>query len=186
MPPIPAPYASTTAAAPSQWLIESDLDTLPRIPTVTLALIGVLGLVYLAELAFGFEPGASQSLRSLIALGGESRDLTVGQGEVWRLLTAVLLHASVQHLFGNCIVLLVAGVVLEQRLGSAWFAAIFLLGGVASSVASLVYGSPHIVSVGASGAIMAVLVATLVETFANETIYTSKNLRAWVMLTSVG
>jgi rhomboid protease GluP len=152
---------------------------------VSLALIGVLVLVYVGEWTFGFEPGAAQSLRSLVALGADSRDLAVGQGQMWRVVTAILLHASVAHLFGNCLALLVAGAMLERRLGGAWFAAIFTIGGLAGSLASLVYNPANMVGVGASGAIMALLVPALLEAYGHETVYTIKHARAWVLVTVI-
>jgi rhomboid protease GluP len=184
--PVPAMAVAAPTGSPHEWVIPSDDEALPQVPWLTFGIIALLAAVFIAQEAFGFEPGASQSLRSVIALGGDSRQLVFGQGQWWRPLTAVLLHGNVQHIFGNCIALLIAGVMLEKRLGRAWFAAIFVVGGIGGSLASLVWGSGDKVGCGASGAIMALMIPVLVETFGNATVYTPKRMRGWVLLTVIG
>jgi hypothetical protein len=60
---------------------------------------------------------------------------------------------------------LYGGRALEAMTGRLWFAAIFILGGLAGGAASLGGNAHNVVSVGASGAIMAVLAATYVLAF---------------------
>ena len=182
----PALAIAAPAGSPHEWVIPSDDEALPEVPWLTFAIIGLLAAVFVAQEAFGFERGASQSLRSVIALGGDSRQLVFGEGQWWRPLTAVLLHGNVQHIFGNGVALLIAGVMLEKRLGRAWFAAIFVVGGIGGSLASLVWGSGDKVGCGASGAIMALLIPVLIETFGNATIYTPRRVRGYVLLMVIG
>lgn len=184
--PVSALAIAAPAGSPHEWVIASDDEALPQVPWLTFGIIALLAAVFVAQEVFGFERGASQSLRSVIALGGDSRKLVFGEGQWWRPLTAVLLHGSIQHIFGNCIALLIAGVMLEKRLGRAWFAAIFVIGGIGGSFASLAWGSGDKVGCGASGAIMALLVPVLIETFGNATIYTPRRVRGYVLLTVIG
>jgi rhomboid protease GluP len=178
----PALAVDSPAPAAPDWVIASDPDRLPRLPLVTLGLIGLLALIFLGQQHWGFEPGELQSYRSLVAMGADRADLVLAQGQWWRVMTAMLLHGGVEHLVGNCVALLIAGLMLERRLGGAWFAAIFVLGGVAGSLASLVYNPEGTLSVGASGAIMALLVPCLIEAFGNETVYTPKRARLYVLM----
>ncbi|HEY4124716.1 MAG TPA: rhomboid family intramembrane serine protease [Rhizomicrobium sp.] len=105
-------------------------------------------------------PG-TPSLQTLVALGGAGQKLVFADGQWWRVFTAPLMHANVEHIVSNAIALLVAGWLLEPLIGRAWFAAIFFIGALAGSIASLAM-TDTIVSVGASGAIMALLAAVLV------------------------
>jgi rhomboid protease GluP len=173
---------SETESAPPPWAFDSGPVELPYIPLATLAIIALLTVIYLAEQAFGFEHGVQQTYRSLLAFGAVSGDLVLKGGQWWRPVTAMLLHGGVGHLVGNCVALLIAGMMLERRIGGVWFAAIFVLGGLAGSAASITSDPPATISVGASGAIMALLVPALIEAFGNETPYTPKIARSLVLL----
>jgi rhomboid protease GluP len=65
----------------------------------------------------------------------------------------------------NGIALYLAGVVLERLTGRAWLLALFAVGALCGSLMSLAINPPGIVSVGASGAIMALLAAACVCTY---------------------
>lgn len=81
---------------------------------------------------------------------------------LWTWVTSVFAHApfTFWHIFGNGIVLFFFGPVLERRIGSRRFAALFLVSGAVAGLAQvglgMVLGNPTSV-LGASGAIMAVL-----------------------------
>jgi rhomboid protease GluP len=73
-------------------------------------------------------------------------------GEWWRLLTNIFLHAGFMHLFANMTGLLFVGILLEPRLGKKSYSLIYLVTGIAASLTSLGLHNATI-SVGASGAI---------------------------------
>ena len=78
-------------------------------------------------------------------------------------ITHMFLHADVMHLAGNMVVLFIAGYTVEASLGSLGFLALFLLGGLGACVPELVAPPAHnVTSLGASGAISAVMAAYLV------------------------
>ncbi len=137
-----------------------------RAPWLTAAILAVLVAVFAAErqaaAVLGTAPGApgSPSLATLVALGGSSRVL-VESGQWHRLLSAPLLHAGAAHLMGNAAALVLAGWTLERLVGRAWMACIFAIGALGGSLASLALSPPATVTVGASGAIMALLAALL-------------------------
>ena len=91
----------------------------------------------------------------LLQWGGNLGELSL-HGQPWRLLTAVFVHASPQHIFGNMVLLLVSGSFLERKVGSVRFVLIYLATGLAGSLLSA-WAHPDIVSVGASGAIAGLL-----------------------------
>ncbi|MBK8024194.1 MAG: rhomboid family intramembrane serine protease [Chloroflexi bacterium] len=90
-------------------------------------------------------------------------------GEVYRLVTSMFLHASIYSTFGafalqnalhlifNMYILYMEGTRTEQIFGHLRFAAIYFLGGLAGSVLSTVLNDPSVYSLGASGAVFAVL-----------------------------
>ncbi len=139
-------------------------DPTVRRPTLTVAMLGALTVIYAGELvarpagARGFSPDTL----TLVSLGALDRGLAL-EGEWWRLLTAALLHASPLHLLMNALCLWMAGVVLEHLLGRAWLGALFVVGALGGSLMGLALNGAEGISVGASGAIMGLLAAALVS-----------------------
>jgi membrane associated rhomboid family serine protease len=135
-----------------------------RIPWFTLSLCGALTFRFMAELkaATDFSAPGSPGHFSLLALGASSRAQVLDQGEWWRLFTAPALHGSTEHLVGNLISLLLVGFLLEPLIGIGWFAAIYFVGAFSGALFSMLLNPPDVVSVGASGAIMACMAALYV------------------------
>jgi membrane associated rhomboid family serine protease len=98
-------------------------------------------------------------------------------GDGWRLLSSVFLHVGLVHLLLNMYMLLLVGRLAERWFGQAGTLAIYLLGGVWASYASAcwlgwkVVSDDHVgmvVSVGASGAIMALCGAVVVAAWLHD------------------
>ncbi len=137
-------------------------------PWLAYALLAVMLAVFCLEIAKSVTPTKSLfeiGVPTLMALGGGNRGLTMGQGEWYRLCSEIFLHGGALHLLFNGIAMVMAGWALENLVGRAWFGAIFVLGGLCGSLMSLALSAPEIVSVGASGAIMALLAAAYVCSF---------------------
>jgi membrane associated rhomboid family serine protease/tetratricopeptide (TPR) repeat protein len=140
----------------------------PGPPLATCGLFAAIALAFVAELALGLAPTqgtAGVAVLTLMALGGLSRSLVLEAGEWHRLLTAAFLHADLLHLVLNAAALYMAGPFLEGLLGRAWFLTLFLTGALGGSIASLALNSSEVLSVGASGAIMALCAAAFVSAF---------------------
>lgn len=138
-----------------------------RLPWFTFALSAVLVARFATELASATDwiGRGAPGHYSLLALGAADRDQVLGQGEWWRLFTAPFLHGSVSHLAGNLTTFLVVGFLLEPMIGIGWFAAIYFTGGIAGALLSVLLGPADALSVGASGAIMAMLAALFTLSF---------------------
>lgn len=80
----------------------------------------------------------------------------IAGGQVYRLVTAVFVHAGVTHLLFNMVALLVVGPPVEAALGRVRFSALYLLAGVVGFGFSFLLGPVNGLSVGASGAILGV------------------------------
>jgi membrane associated rhomboid family serine protease len=78
------------------------------------------------------------------------------QGRYWTLLTALFVHGSLLHLFGNMVFLFVFGGTLENNIGAPRHLAVFLAGGLTGFVLSLPFVAPNAGMLGASAAIFAV------------------------------
>jgi rhomboid protease GluP len=138
-----------------------------RLPWLTLGLLTLLIVIFIFEIRFAVTPGArlTPSVPTLFAFGALSRTAVLSGGEWYRLFTAPLLHASLAHITGNAIALLLGGILLERLVGRMWYFAIFSVGALCGSLASLVLGPPYLVSVGASGALMGMFAALFVCSF---------------------
>jgi membrane associated rhomboid family serine protease len=93
----------------------------------------------------------------------------VVHGWLWQLLTYSFLHAGIGHIFFNMLTLWFIGALLEQDRGTRWFVQLYFVGviGAALTTIALAYAgflhlSPTTATVGASGAIYALLVGVAV------------------------
>jgi rhomboid protease GluP len=108
----------------------------------------------------------SVSASDLVAAGGNFGPLTL-HGQSWRLLTSMFIHGGLLHLAGNLGSLFFIGMFLEAAIGRACFLACYLAGGLGASIASAKWHEST-VSVGASGAIFALVGVLLVLTLLNK------------------
>jgi rhomboid protease GluP len=81
----------------------------------------------------------------------------VAQGESWRLVSSVFLHAGITHLGFNMLSLYFLGSFVEEAFGRSRFLALYLLSGVSGGLAYLYFGGFNQPAVGASGAIFGLL-----------------------------
>jgi len=129
-------------------------------------MIGLILFVFAATFVFGLVVfgvwTGPVDIRVLYLLGMKS-NADILNGQVWRLFTAMFLHIGPTHLISNLIGLFMLGPIVEGHLGHWRFIAIYLLGGLFGSVASYAF-SPAL-SAGASGAIFALLGATVLYFF---------------------
>jgi rhomboid protease GluP len=139
-----------------------------RVAWLTLGMLAVLAAVFACEQIFAVDPPGQfmrVGIRTLIALGGSGREITASSGEWYRLLTAPLLHADPAHIALNGIALFMAGTILERLVGRAWLFSLFFIGALGGSLMSLALNPPRMISVGASGAIMAMFAAACAVSF---------------------
>jgi membrane associated rhomboid family serine protease len=134
---------------------------------VTRALIFINVAVYVAELLTG---GGVNGVNSVIyekgvlvtsAFTSSGEIVGLAHGDWWRLITSAFLHYGPFHLLLNMLALYWFGSLLEQRIGSGRFLALYLVSGLAGSAGALLW-SPNAATVGASGAIFGILGAGLV------------------------
>jgi len=81
----------------------------------------------------------------------------------WQLLTSGFVHADIAHLLFNCITFYSFGFALERVIGTGYFVALYFVGLLVSGVGTCIKhrDEPNYASLGASGAILAVLFASI-------------------------
>ena len=170
----PASYADPNPAAPPPGPISLRLPSSP--PTVTYSILGLTILVYLIQMAtpdFAIIHGYSYDMPS--ALGAKFNDL-IREGQLWRLLTPMLLHGSILHIGFNMYALFSFGVGLERRFGHGRFLLLYLLGGFAGNVLSfLITPAP---SVGSSTAVFALVAAEGIFLYQNRKLFGAETKNA--------
>jgi membrane associated rhomboid family serine protease len=127
---------------------------LRHLPIVTVLIIGLNALMFVAELLGG---DAFINRWSLIPA-----NITAGQGWI-TILTAMFMHAGWAHILGNMVFFWAFGPEIEDVMGPLRFASFYLLGGLAATAAQVVVDpGSTIPNLGASGAIAAVMGAFLI------------------------
>ena len=73
----------------------------------------------------------------------------------------MFIHASIPHIVGNMLFLLIFGLRAEEMFSLPEYLGIYFIGGLVGNVLSLAFG-PYFISVGASGAIFALFGACVI------------------------
>ena len=124
---------------------------------LTYIIIGVTSVVSLT--AMTNDPTGSELLQTLWL-----NKVAVAAGEWYRLFTVTLVHGGLVHLLLNMYALYLVGPLVEQIYGWKIFGLMYVLCALAGSVGSLLFGDPHVPSVGASGAIFGLFGVLLAAT----------------------
>lgn len=136
-----------------------------HIPTRRIPVINYL-LIVLNLLAFGFQYMLGANEEALVyqfALIPYQLTTGLSLGDISDIFTSMFMHAGIAHLGGNMLYLWIFGDNVEDRMGRGRYIFFYLLGGFAASLTHIITNpDSQIPTVGASGAIAAVLGAYLV------------------------
>ena len=123
-------------------------------PIVTLLIIGANVIVFLLELSGGDA--------FVLRWAAVPADIMAGR-HLFNIFASMFMHASWSHIIGNMIFLWAFGPEIEEAMSSWRYAVFYLIGGVVATLAQvLVDPSSTVPSLGASGAVAAVMGAFLV------------------------
>jgi rhomboid protease GluP len=120
-------------------------------PTYILIALNVAVYVYTSVAGGNF----LETSNDMILLYGQVNRLVIYYGWYWQLLTSMFVHASIAHLAGNMLFLLIFGLRGEEMFSLSEYLLVYLLGGLTGNLLSLVFLPLDVPSVGASGAIFA-------------------------------
>jgi membrane associated rhomboid family serine protease len=140
----------------------------------TMILIGINVAAFLLEVLTG--SGGLSSTGSTVFADGALCGNAIGEGgfcgggaiaesdggEWWRIVTSGFLHAGLIHLALNMFVLYVLGQVLEPAIGTPRFVALYFVSLIAGSLGALLLTAPDRFTVGASGAVYGLFIATII------------------------
>jgi rhomboid protease GluP len=135
--------------------------------TVVTPLLIVLNVVVFILMLF--DSGELRNPQTLIGWGANFAPRTTN-GEWWRVLSAIFVHAGLIHLLVTTAALVPLGLILERAVGPVAFAAVYVAAGVLANVVSL-WTTPALnVSSGGSGAMLGVyglLLASVIWSIVN-------------------
>ncbi|MHC3470234.1 rhomboid family intramembrane serine protease [Streptomyces sp. 7R007] len=148
------------AAARPRTLAGGTVTADPRL--VTKILVGANLAFFLVQLAVGdrFTDRLELIGQAYVPLLGGVEG--VAQGQWYRMLTAMFLHAGYVHILFNMLSLWWIGGPLEAALGRARYLALYVVSGLAGSALSYLLAAANQPSLGASGAIFGLFGATAV------------------------
>jgi rhomboid protease GluP len=133
---------------------------------VTQAIFGINVAVFIAMTLSGVSMLDNPSGQDLVRWGANFGPLTVS-GQWWRLLTCVFIHGGLLHIGFNMWCLWSLGRLAESVYGHWTFAGVYLISGLAASLASVIW-NPVGLSVGASGAIFGIAGALIASFYLGE------------------
>lgn len=149
-------------------------------PFMTYLLILVNILVFLFQLLLGSNNEAFVYQFALIPANVTS---LLSPGAIFNIFTSMFMHAGLAHIGGNMLYLWIFGDNVEDRLGSIKYLIFYIVGGVVASVTHIITNpNSQIPTVGASGAIAAVLGAYLVL-YPSQKVLTLIPLGLWLRMT---
>ncbi len=126
---------------------------------ITFVLVAINILVYVYTSWAG--GNAFVTSNSMVWQWGQVNGLVLYYGYYYQLLTSMFVHAGIIHLAGNMLFLVIFGLRGEEMFSLPEYLTVYILGGLAGNLLSLVVG-PDMISVGASGAIFALFGAVAV------------------------
>lgn len=118
-------------------------------PVITYALIALNIMVYLFMILYDVDGSYFTALANNYEF--------VQNGQLYRLLTSMFLHADIIHIGCNMYALYILGPQVERYYGKTKFLCIYLLSGILGSIFSCAFMSADTISMGASGAIFGLL-----------------------------
>ncbi len=144
---------------------------------LTHILIGINVLIFIVMSLTDF----SLTIPTLITFGAKY-NVAIADGEWWRFLSSMFLHANLMHITFNMLALNALGRDVEVFFGKRKFLLIYFTAGLFGSVGSFLMNDA--VAVGASGAIFGLLGANLYLLWLNPTLY--KKIYGFDMLVLLG
>lgn len=131
------------------------------IPIVTIVLIMINVLVYLAETA----AGGSMNTAVAVRFGALYTPYVIERGEWWRLFTSMFVHFGLSHIASNMLSLYVLGNTVEAYYGRVRFLILYLVSGLGGSILTILIdlqSTEFALNAGASGAIFGIMSAFVV------------------------
>ena len=141
-------------------------ERIRNLPVMTTGLIVINVLVFLAMEILG----DTQSTQFLYEHGGMYWPSVLEQGQWYRLVTHMFLHAGGEHLLNNMFMLGILGYQIEKNYGPIRYILTYFVSGIGGAVLSALFEmqmGEAAVCIGASGAVFGIFGAMLIMIFKN-------------------
>ena len=139
-------------------------------PIATYTFIGLCVLVFISDYFVKLYLAWQYNIEvDLLKIYGMKINEFIVQGQFWRLVTAIFLHADLTHIGFNMLALYIWGRHIETLYGRGRFIAIFFMSGILATAASFAFTANN--SLGASGAIYGLLGGLLYLRKYNKTLF---------------
>lgn len=135
-----------------------------KFPPLTLEIILITALVYVLQILSTTLIGSDLPYIYF----GKINELIL-QGQLWRLITPILLHGSLPHILSNMYALFIIGPSIERSYGPNRFLALYLLSGMFGNVFSFLFTLAP--SLGASTSIFGLVAAQAVYVYRNRVFF---------------
>jgi rhomboid protease GluP len=126
----------------------------------TYILIGLNIAIYIYGAIIG--GNAFTTPDSIVFQWGQVNGKILFEGAYWQLLSSMFVHATIVHLVGNMLFLLIFGLRGEEMFSLPEYLSVYLVGGLVGNILSLAIFDPFFISVGASGAIFSMFGACVI------------------------
>jgi rhomboid protease GluP len=175
--------SDSTPSARSGGFWSKSRDLRLRFPWLTLLLASLLVATYCLQVFADHSTPKHPFDPVLLAVGLKGEAVFAGQW--WRIVTAIFVHVDLYHLLSNLCFLLLFGSIAESVFQRAGYFALWLLTGIAGSMAQLVALSPQYYGFGASGVAFG-LVGALWAAYCLERVPSPTIKRRWTIVILLG
>ena len=172
--PVNEPKRTAVAAGTTSWQPPSPVRratvrvgfVASQYPVATFTMIGLCMAVYLAQVLTSSNPSDAlfNSTSGPLTVNGWLSNPLVAEGQWWRLITPMFLHANILHIATNMLSLFFIGPLVERLYGPWRFLAMYFVTGIIGNLTYYFLLGPNFLepAVGASGAIAGIFGALLI------------------------
>lgn len=137
----------------SSSIFDKEINVKLAVANIAIVVLNIIVFIVISILS----PPGSDDIIDKLALDW---DLVINHGEFYRIFTCMFVHAGIDHIYNNMIVLLFIGSYFELAIGRLNYIIVYFLSGVIAGLTSMVYNmsnNNNVQSVGASGAIFGII-----------------------------
>ena len=137
------------------WLRSMNREKMKALPWISILLVAANIVIYIMCCIFG---------QAIYDAGSLSVRNIENDGSFYRIITSMFLHADINHLTSNMLILFYIGEEVEKKVGHVRFTILYFISGIVGSIFSMgleLFTYSYFSTVGASGAVFGIIGALL-------------------------